>query len=130
MLAHPGIDAGVRNEMQDLLWAAELSHEIPKRVRREIARGLDLNEFLPAYGQFKAMLAAVWNLDVHPFGGFALRDTSLGGQIDQHIARNADWSAEDLFDELGAFTASSRRFALFVEGLVSGEALPDDQRER
>src|SRR5690348_2009092 len=39
ILARTGMHAGVRNEMQDLLWVAELSHDIPKRARREIARG-------------------------------------------------------------------------------------------
>jgi hypothetical protein len=124
MLAHAGMDAGVRNTIQGILWAGEPSHEIPKRTRREIARGVDLDEFLPAYGQFKAMLADVWNLGADPFAGFGMTDSSLGGQIDQHVARNADWSAEVLFNELGAFTAPSRRFAFFVEGLVSGETLP------
>jgi hypothetical protein len=130
MRAHASLDAGVRNAIQDVLCAGEPSHEIPRRTRREIARDVDIDEFLPAYGQFKAMLADVLNPGTDAFGGFGMTDTSLGGQIDQHVARNPDWSAEVLFDELGAFTASSRRFTLFLERLVSGERLPDEAAQR
>ncbi len=130
MLAHTVMDASIRNAIQDVLWAGEPRHEVPKRTRREIARELDLDQFLPAYGRFKAMLAAVWDLGAEPSGGFGMTDTSLGGRIDQHVARNPDWSAEVLFDELGAFAASGKRFTLFLEGLVSAETLPDEAAQR
>ena len=50
MLAHAGMDAGTRNAIQDVVWTAGPHLEIPKRTRREIARDLDLDEFLPAHG--------------------------------------------------------------------------------
>jgi hypothetical protein len=129
MLAHTGMDAGTRNAVQDVLWAAEISHDIPKRTRREIARDLDLEEFLPAYGNFKAMLGNLWILGTDPFAGFGMTDSSLGGRIDQHVARNpGDWTADVLFNELGAFDASHRRFALFLEALVCAETLPTRRR--
>ncbi|HZF10526.1 MAG TPA: hypothetical protein VFE33_17200 [Thermoanaerobaculia bacterium] len=51
--------------------------------------------------------------------------------MDRHVHRNpGDWSAEDLFDRLGAFSASDRRFALFLEGLASSEVRPDEAAQR
>lgn len=131
MLARRVTDAATRNAMQDLLWAAEQVPDIPKRTRRDIARTLDLGVFLPAYAKFKTMLQSLWDLGADPFGGWLDRDTSLGGEIDQHVARNpGDWSAEDLFDRLGAFDASNKRFSLFLEHLASAEAVPDEDGQR
>jgi very-short-patch-repair endonuclease len=62
------------------------------------------------------------------FGGI---DRSLRAAINQHVHRNPeDWSVEDLFDKLGAFDASDRRFALFIEGLASSEVRPDEAAQR
>ena len=77
MLAHGIMDAGARNAIQDELWAAETAPDIPKRARRDIARSLDLDAFLPAYDHFKAMLEGLWDLRVDPLAGFASNDTSL-----------------------------------------------------
>jgi hypothetical protein len=43
--------------------------------------------------------------DLNSALGFLARDlTSLLGQIEQHVLRNpGDWTAEDLFEHLGAF---------------------------
>lgn len=132
MLAHGALDSRTRNALQDVLWAAEPAPEIPKRTRRGIARGIDLDIFRPAYAQFKDMLNRIWDLGGDPFDGWLSgQDNSLGGQIDRHVLRfPGDWTAEELFDQLGAFGASSRRFALFLEGLVSADALPDEDGQR
>ena len=62
------------------------------------------------------------------FGG---PDRSLRSEINQHVHRNPeDWSPEDLFDRLGAFVASHRRFALFLEGLASADVRPDEAAQR
>ncbi len=78
------------------------------------------------------MLHNVWDLESDPFGGWLSdRDTSLGGEIDRHLHRfPGDWTTEELFDRLGAFAASNRRFALLLEGLVSAETLPDEAAQR
>jgi hypothetical protein len=124
-------EPALRNALQDLLWAAEPVPDIPKRLRREIARDLDLEPYLPGYPHFKAMLHELWDLSADDFGSFFGNDTSLGGQIDQHVRRNpGDWTAEDLFQNLGAFDALNKRFARFLEGLVSGEVLLDESAQR
>lgn len=62
------------------------------------------------------------------FGGV---DRSLRAAINQHVYPNPeDWSVEDLFDKLGAFVASDRRFGLFLEGLASSDVLPDEAAQR
>ena len=64
--------------------------------------------------------------------GFFARDlTSLRGQIEQHVLRNpGDWTAEDLFEQLGAFDAGDGRFGRFLEGLVSADLIPDEPAQR
>ena len=53
--------------------------------------------------------------------------SSLLGQIDRHVLRNpGDWSAEDLFERLGAFEAGHTRFGRFLEGLASADVIPDE----
>ncbi|MEU8048090.1 hypothetical protein AB0B71_28585 [Micromonospora echinofusca] len=133
MLAQCVVDPSTRNAVQDVLWAAEPALAIPKRTRRDVARSLDLDDFLPFYNRFKALLHSLWVLGEEPFplllpdgGGW-----SLGAQIDRHVHRNpGDWTAEDLFDNLGAFDTSDKRFGMFLEGLVSAETLPDEPAQR
>ena len=60
-------------------------------------------------------------LDMTCSAGFANRD-QLRGRIEQHVLRNpGDWTAEDLFEHLGAFDAGDARFGRFLEGLVSAD---------
>jgi hypothetical protein len=49
----------------------------------------------------------------------------LRAQIDQHVYRNDDWTAEELFENLGAFEASDKRLAPFIERLASADVVPD-----
>ncbi len=59
------------------------------------------------------------------------RTASLGARIDQHVFCNpGDWSTEELFEYLGAFEASDKRFALFLEGLASADVVPDEPAQR
>jgi very-short-patch-repair endonuclease len=70
-------------------------------------------------------------LDNDPLGFFFGGDRSLRTRIAQHVHKNpGDWSTEDLFEKLGAFEASDRRFALFLEGLASSDVLPDEPAQR
>jgi AbiJ N-terminal domain 3 len=47
------------------------------------------------------------------------------------VLRNpGDWSAEDLFGQLGAFDAGDARFGRFLEGLVSADVIPDEPAQR
>lgn len=60
-----------------------------------------------------------------------LQPTGLRADIQQHVHRQPeDWPAEVLFDKLGAYDASDRRFALFLEGLASADIRPDEAAQR
>ncbi len=51
----------------------------------------------------------------------------MRAQIDRHIYRNpGDWSAEQLFDFLGAYDCTNMRFTQFIEGLASADVRPDE----
>jgi hypothetical protein len=41
-----------------------------------------------------------------------------------------DWGFLELFTQLGALTCSDRRFAHFIQGLLSGAVTPDESRQR
>ena len=125
--------ASARNEIQDLLWAEVMVPEIPKRFRREVARALEAENLYLDANRFDELLDRLWVLDGgDPFAALlGGRDDSLRGQIERHIHRNpGDWTVEYLFDQLGAFSASDRRFALFLEGLASCHVRPDEAAQR
>lgn len=130
---HP-VDAATRNAIQDALWAGQGGVEIPKRTRREIARALDLPDLIYSADLFRALLERWWVL--HSDGDSLMglltgTPAGLASQIDRHVFRNpGDWSTEELFEQLGAFDASDGRFARFLEGMASAEALPDESAQR
>lgn len=78
--------------------------------------------------RFDALLDRLWALDVGEWmRGTRARPQLLLEEIEQHVHRNpVDWTVKELFDRLGAIDASDRRFALFLEGLASGEVRPDE----
>jgi hypothetical protein len=119
-----------RIAVQDLVWADEHPPPIPKRTRRDIARALP-GVILGEHAQrFFPLLATLFDLGRNDLF-FGFEDTSLGGQIDRHFFRNDDWTVEQLFDQLGAIdNASDRRFGLFLESIVSGNTVPDEDSQR
>ena len=122
---------GARNEIQDLLWADTFSPEIPKRFRRELTGTLSINDLYIDNQRFDDLLDRLWVLDDNPLDFFGGTGRSLRKAIHQHVHRNPeDWSVEELFDKLGAFDASNRRFCLFLEGLASPDVLPDEAAQR
>jgi hypothetical protein len=130
------IEAGTRNEIQDIIWADLPVAEIPKRFRREVARAIQNVALYLDGRRFDELLDRLWVLDNDPMAAFSAvfgkgDDRSLRAQINQHVYKNPeDWSAEDLFDAVGAFDASNRRFALFLEGLASADVRPDETEQR
>ena len=124
-------DAATRNAIRDVLWAGQGSLEIPRRTRHEIARDLDLADLVHDADRFSALLNGLWVLDDDPLGDLTGAAASLRARIERHVFRNpGDWSAEDLFKQLGAFDASDTRFARFLEGLVSADVIPDEPAQR
>lgn len=53
------VPPATRNAIQDVLWTGHTTLDIPAKTRRGIARDLDLAEFIPYSGRFKALLARV-----------------------------------------------------------------------
>ncbi len=121
------VTGDARNALQELLWAGRPWPEVSKRVRREIARAVDQLGLYRDGKQFDALLDSLFVIggDVFAeiFGGRP--NQGLRHQIQQHVHRNSDWSTEKLFDELGAFGISDRRFALLIEGLASADVRID-----
>lgn len=125
-------DASTRNQLQDALWAEASPPEIPMRTRRELARAINPTVLVQHAARFMAMLDRFWILDEDPFAAcsFTPSTTSLRARIEQHLIRNPDWSAEDLFEALGAFEAGDARFARFLEATVAADVLLDETAQR
>lgn len=120
----------VRYAIEDVLWVGRGDPEIPKRTRREIARDFDLDAVRRNADRFMALLDGLWVLG-SPLELWTDGSSSLRGQIDRHVLRNpGDWSAEDLFEKIGAFGAVDTRFARFLEGLASADVVPDEPAQR
>jgi len=123
--------ASVRNEIQDVLWA-DAAIDISKKNRRDVARALASEDIYLDARRFDDLLERLWVLDDNLFASLLWGvDNSLRAQIRQHVHLNpGDWSVEELFDNLGVFDASNRRFVLFIEGLSSSAVLPDETAQR
>ncbi|WP_256730688.1 AbiJ-related protein [Burkholderia pseudomallei] len=131
LVRHPP-NATTRNQIQDILWSDSGCPPIPKRYRREVARRLNREELYGDARRFDDLLERLWILDADDWpkllGG---KPSGLRADIQQHVHRNPeDWPAETLFDQLGAYDASDRRFALFLEGLASADVRPDEAAQR
>jgi very-short-patch-repair endonuclease len=118
--------------LEDALWTSQPMVEIPGRVRRAVARELNLDDLVFQAGRFERLLEQLWVLDTDPLTTFFTgSQNSLRAQIDRHVLRNKDWSVEELFEQLGAFeTGRHARFSRFLEGIVSPEAMPDPPTQR
>jgi very-short-patch-repair endonuclease len=77
-----------------------------------------------------ALLNRLWVLGT-PLDPWSDGSSGLRALIDRHVFRNpGDWSAEDLFEELGAFEAGDARFGKFLEGLACADVIPDEPAQR
>ncbi|WP_097276324.1 hypothetical protein [Streptomyces sp. TLI_55] len=130
------VSPSLRYRLEDLLWEEDAPPEIPKKARRELARALDLSELARHHDRFLRLLERLWiaedsGLSFEELEGLVLngmRPVTVRDRIERHVFRNSgDWSAEDLFDNLGVFEAGDARCARFLEGLVSADVLLDEQ---
>jgi very-short-patch-repair endonuclease len=146
VLSGGGLGPELRNQIQDVLWDGQ-GPVIWERTRRKLATALSMDDLVVDSARFEAMLDRWWILGTpNPFEGiFTESDTStlawafgpsisahlLREQIQRHVFNNpGDWSAEKLFDELGAFDAVDRRFAGLLEDLVSHQVVIDEDTQR
>ncbi|MEU9471326.1 hypothetical protein AB0D78_32820 [Streptomyces avermitilis] len=127
----------LRHQLEDLLWEEDAPPDIPKKVRRELARALFLSELTQNHDRFLHLLDRLWVLEGPDLSFSELsalllngtRPVTLRDLIEKHVFRNrdeGDWSTEQLFESLGAFEAGDARFARFLEGLVSADVLLDE----
>jgi very-short-patch-repair endonuclease len=132
LLRQEVLSASQRRALEDALWAKQGSVEIPQRVRREIARALDLEDLTQHSSRFMDLLARFWLPDDDLFGLLIMQKRQgLRAEVERHVLRNpGDWSTEDLFEKLGAFAAPHPRFVRFLEALVSADLVPDEPIQR
>jgi hypothetical protein len=120
-----------RFALEELLWAATPTLQIPKRTRYEIAKAL---ESLPLFLKSNPFLEAVdrlWSRETVADALLGDSRHSLIAEIERHVVRNPnDWSTEYLFDRLGAFDVTDKRVVLFIEALVSADVRPDEGGQR
>lgn len=123
-----------RNLLQDALWATEHHPVIDRRARREICAELrDLPMWVDADG-LRRLVRSLWV--TNPDFTMLLSSLSVGSApgvlegIEQHVIRNGDWGPDELFRQVGAFDCSDRRFAVWIEGLISPEVRPDLEAQR
>jgi hypothetical protein len=100
------------------------------RFRREVAQALDEERLWLKSNAFMDLLESLFILE-DPLDFFSTSPRNLKWKIRQWVIDNDDWTADDLFDNLGAYTCSDKRFLLLLEGLTSSEVRPDvDQQTK
>lgn len=124
-------DAETRNRIQELIWLNTPSLEVPKRFRREVANRLDGEQLFLNAKHFMELLDSLWIME-DPWASLLGTDSSsLRAKVERHVVMNpGDWPVDHLFEELGAYTCSDRRFLLLLEGLVSSDVRPDVDAQR
>jgi very-short-patch-repair endonuclease len=85
-------------------------------ARRDIARCFD-NVSISGEINLLVFLKRVWPIDNMMFGGDIFGPT-LTEKIERHMIRNEDWSLGDLFEKLGAWSCSRKRFAGLIEAAL------------
>jgi hypothetical protein len=119
-----------RNEIEEVLWANRATVSIVKRFRREVATALELADLWLDGRRFQELLDRLWVLDApSPICGHH-GDGRLRDEIEQHVFKNDDLTADMLFDALGAYDCSNHRFVLFLEGLAAHDVRPDVTNQR
>ncbi|MGW4982573.1 AbiJ-related protein [Streptomyces mirabilis] len=128
------LSPSVRFRLEDLLWEENDPPEIPKKIRRELARALTLSELAQHRDPFMELLDRLW-LAEEPGIDFSslvngFRPVTLRDRVERHVFRNqGDWTTEELFAHLRVFEAGDARFARFLEGLVSADVLLDEHAQ-
>jgi very-short-patch-repair endonuclease len=121
--------AEMRNEIQELVWALSTYPEVPVRFRREVAVALENESLWLKSNAFIDLLESLFILQ-DPLDFFSQSPRNLKWKIEQWVIRNDDWTVDDLFENLGAYTCSDKRFLLLLEGLSSSEVRPDVEQQR
>lgn len=126
LLAQRVLGAGMRNQIEDLLWEDEPSIEIPKRHRRELAKALQPLTFFRHWENFKRLIKDIFIIPVDLSAVFSMHETGILAEIQRHSVRNPeDADVEWLFEKLQVVELSHPRFRRWLEGLVSADVQID-----
>lgn len=119
----------LRNRVEDLLWSRENWPPITARVRRELAQALDASGQI--WSEADGLLDLVKKHWVLQAPAWSFDYTDSYEPVARHMICNpGDWTTVEFFREIGALGGGDRRFALFVEGLLSGSVNPNEARQR
>lgn len=117
-------------EIEEILWRADPSLVIDEKHRRLVARALDGVHLAYRGDAFMQALERLGFIDRDPLD-FLGGPSSLRARVEQHVVRNPDdWPTEHLFEELGAYDCSHRRFGAFLEALASHRVRPVEEEQR
>lgn len=121
----------LRNDVQELLWAAGPAIELSKRTRRELARALQRVDLFHSWEKFQGLLGSIFivrpELSTWIFGGGGPDQLE---EIHRHFVRNPeDANVEWLFEELQVYELSENRFRRFLEGLTSADVQVDAENQ-
>jgi hypothetical protein len=120
-----------RFALEDLLWTATPTLQIPKRTRYAIAQALDSVPLFLKPSSFLEAVDRLWSRETAADAFLGSSRRSLTAVVERHVVQKPnDWSTEYLFDQLGAFDATDKRLALFIEALVSADVRPDEGSQR
>ncbi len=126
LLAQRLLAPAVRNQVQDLLWAAEPVIVVPKRHRRELARALQTHNLFRHWGHFAQLLRDIFVIPDDLEALILGTETGALAEIHRHFVRNPeDADVEWLFERLPVFDLSEQRFRRWLEGLTSADVQTD-----
>lgn len=121
----------LRNEVQDMLWSDSRAIPIPKRHRREVARALKRLPLFHHWDNFAQLLQDVFI--VEEATTWLIVSGAPEGTLEEvhrHFVRNPEGAdVEWLFEYLGAFHLSDKRFSVFLEGLASADVQVDTENQ-
>lgn len=126
-----GLRSSQRNQVQDVLWIGPQYPEITVRARREVVTALDeVGREVTSWNAdgLQGLLDELWDLD-------PLRDLELwtgSGPLTrvQEVASHPGGRLRELGDALGMWESNGHRFALFLQGVLSGRVVPDEEHLR
>lgn len=124
------LNKDVRNQIQDLLWEEEVTVEIPKRHRRELAKALQPLRLFCHWGSFKRLIEDFCIIPVHYSELLLGHGNSTLAEIQRRFAPHSqEADVEWLFDKLQAVDLSAPRFRRWIEGLVSADVQHDRETQ-
>ena len=116
-------------DLEEELWATEGTAQIPRKVRHEIAHALETEPLFSDGRRFLIELSHLFYVK-SPLDALEALFGRSSNPIVQHMLDNDDWTAWQLFEHLGAFEVSDRRFARLLETLTLAEVHNDESRQR